>query len=123
MSARLDEQDLEPLLDDLGLGGTVHIDDDAVRIQLDGLPAPIPLDINTDDGAAVIALDGTLAPLPRLRFDVPGVTVNSIETTAGSLQVNATATGSPRDIACTAEDVVASRLRSLSRMAALLPDS
>jgi hypothetical protein len=123
VSVRLDERDLELLLDDLGLAGTVRIDDDAVRIQLDGVPTTIQLDIDVDAGAAVIALDGMLEPLLHLRFDIPGVTVSRIEATAGSLHVDATANGSPRDVACTAKNIVASRLRSLSRMAALLPDS
>ncbi len=122
VSVRLDESDLELLLDYLGLGGSVRIDD-AVRIQLDGVPTTFQLDIEVDAGAAVIALDGMLEPLLHLRFDIPGVVVSRIEATNGSLHVDATANGSPRDVACKAEDIVASRLRSFSRMAALLPDS
>lgn len=123
VSARLDEGDLEHVLHDLGLGGTVRIADDAIQVQLDGVPTTIQLDIDVDAGAAVIALDGVLEPFIALRFDIPGVTVDRIETLPGSLHVDATANGSPRDVACTAEDIVASRLRSLARIAALIPGS
>jgi hypothetical protein len=121
VSARLDQRDLEDVLDDLGLGGTVRIVDDGLQIQLDGVPATIQLDIDVEAGAVVIALDGMLSSFVGLRFDIPGVTVNRIETMPGSLYVDATANGSPRDVACIAEDVVTSRLRSLSGVAALLP--
>jgi hypothetical protein len=123
VSARLDERDLELLLDELGVNGSVDIDDDAVALRLDRVPTPIRLDIGVEAGAAVVAIDGALEPLLRLRFDAPGVTVRTIDATAGALHVAATANGSPRQIACSAEAVLATRLQSLSRLTALLPGS
>jgi hypothetical protein len=119
VSARLDERDLELLLDDLGVNGTVRIDD-ALEIQLDGIPTTIRLDVGVDAGTAVVALDGTLEPLLRLRFEIPGVNVHSVDATDGSLLVAATANGSPREIACNAETIVAARLRSMARITALI---
>jgi hypothetical protein len=115
VTARLAERDLELLLDDLGVDGTVHIDEDAVEIQLDRIPITIRLDIGVEAGAAVRALDGALEPLLRLRFDAPGVTVRTIDPTFGALHIVATANGSPRQIACEAEAMLATRLQSGTR--------
>lgn len=121
--ARIRADDLDRLLGDLGVPGTVHIDVDAVEVQLDGTALGIELDVGTDEGAATLAVAGPLAPLMDLRFEIPGVAVRRVDTSAGALFIEATVNGNPRDVACRTEDLVRSRLAPLRQLAALLPGS
>jgi hypothetical protein len=123
VSARLDERDIEQLLTDLGLPGTVRIDNDAIQIQLDAVQTAVDLDVSADDGGAVVAIDGALEPLLRLRFDVPGVTVRRVHAAPGAIHVEVAPNGNPRQVACAAENIVRSRLESLALAANLLPGS
>lgn len=121
--ARIDEHDLDRLLDELGVAGTVRIEDEVVEIQLDGTALGIELDVGADGGAATVAAHGPLAPLLRLRFEIPGVAVRRVDTSAGALAIDATVNGNPRDVACRAEALVSARLAPLGQLAALLPGS
>jgi hypothetical protein len=122
VAVRLDQRDLEALLADLGIDGSAHIDDNGVAIRLDGMPAAIELDVTAEDGAAVISpTTAVLQPLMQLRFDIPGVSVRHIDTADGSLHIDATATGHPRQIACQADEIVSTRLQAFSQLARLLP--
>jgi hypothetical protein len=121
--ARVGADDLDRILGDLGVPGTVHIDDDAVEVQLAGTALGVELEVGTDEGAATLAVAGPLAPLMDLRFEIPGVAVRRVDPSAGALLIEATVNGNPRDVACRAEELVSSRLALLGQLAALLPGS
>ena len=121
ISIALGQGDLTRLLHELEVPGSAEMEGDGVRIRLDGVAEPIALDIHAEAGDAVIALTGALAPLLHLRLDLPGVRVTQIAPAPGSLVVNATITGSPRDLACTAARTLEEHFTGFERLAALVP--
>jgi hypothetical protein len=121
VAVRIDQHHLAQLLENLGIEGTVRIDHGDVNVELAGIPATVALHASAEQGAAIISATGLLAPLVRLRFDVPDITVQRITANGGALHIEATANGHPRQLACTAQKIVATRLQALHRVAELLP--
>jgi ribosomal protein S28E/S33 len=115
VTARIREDEIEQLLATLGIEGTVRVAEDGVDVRLDDLGTVLRLDLTVVDGAVAVVPEGALQPLMRFELDVPGVTVRTLEGTAGSLLVDAVADGDPREIACAASSLVRTRLRELSQ--------
>lgn len=121
VALRIDQRHLAQLLENLGIDGRVRIDHGDVNVELAGIPATVALHARAEKGAAIVSASGLLAPLLHLRFDLPGITVQRITANGGAIRIEATANGHPRQLACTAQRIVATRLQALHRVADLLP--
>lgn len=117
-SVRIDERELDQLLDALGIPATTTIDRDGISLHVPPT-INVELDIAVRDGAAVVTVPGLAGVLDDVELSIPGVTIETIEPLRGALLVRATATGRPRDLVCDAAATLEQHLRPLSLIADL----
>lgn len=126
LTLRLDQDDLNRLLQDMGIPAAAQLTNDGAVVQVASTPVTIGVDIRSDGGAVEVAAEPPLDLLLHLRLELPGIDVQRVDVTTRSLivEAEAEAEGKPRAIACGAEEIMQTELLKLKRLAALLqPDS
>lgn len=120
LTLRLDQGDLDRLLQDMGIPAAAQLTDDGAVLEVGSTPVTIGVDIRSEGGAVEVAAEPPLDALLHLRLELPGIDVQRVDVTKRSLIVEAEAEGKPRAIACGAEEIVRTELLKVKRLGALL---